>query len=93
MQKRKIVWIVEHCETKGSYIFERAATLAQLLKEETVFLFVRTDDKRIIGELAKTVLNIISIANKGINLITVEIFCNAEPNFLLNEFTIIKNTL
>lgn len=59
MQKRKIVWIVEHCETKGSYIFERAATLAQLLKEETVFLFVRTDDKRIIGELAKTGLNII----------------------------------
>ena len=59
MQKKKIVWIVEHCETKGTYAFERAVTLAKLLQEETVFLFIRTNNTRIINSLAQTKLNII----------------------------------
>ena len=59
MQKRKIVWIVEHCETKGTYAFERAVTLAKLLQEETVFLFIRTNNTRIINALGQTKLNII----------------------------------
>lgn len=59
MQKRKIVWIVEHCETKGTYSFERAVTLAKLLQEETVFLFIRTNNTRIINELAQTKLTIV----------------------------------
>lgn len=59
MPKKKIVWIVEHCETKGAYPFERAATLAKLLQEETVFLFIRTDDARVINQLGQTGLTII----------------------------------
>jgi spore coat polysaccharide biosynthesis predicted glycosyltransferase SpsG len=59
LQKKKIIWIVEHCDIKGSYIFERAVTLAKLLQEESGFVFVRTDNARIISELAKTGLNII----------------------------------
>lgn len=42
MHKKKIAFIVEHCELKGLYPFKRAAILAQLLNEETVFAFVKT---------------------------------------------------
>lgn len=61
LQKKKIVFIVEQCDIKGTYPFERAATLAQLLQEqgETVYLFIRTDNTRLIDKLTKTDLNVL----------------------------------
>ncbi|GLC88024.1 PseG/SpsG family protein [Lysinibacillus piscis] len=40
--KKKIVFIVEDCINKGLYPFERVATLAQLLMNEEIFIFVKT---------------------------------------------------
>ncbi|MEK4228212.1 CMP-N-acetylneuraminic acid synthetase [Solibacillus sp. FSL H8-0538] len=48
MQKRKVAFIVEHCELKGLYPFKRAAILAQLLSEETVFVFIKTTNNQAI---------------------------------------------
>lgn len=59
MPKRKIIWIIEHCDMKGIYPFERAVTLANLLQEEEIFLFVKTTNQQLIDKLAKTGLNII----------------------------------
>ena len=59
MQKKKIIWIIEPCDTKGTYPVERAVTLANLLQEEDVFLFVKTDHPQFIQQLATTGLNII----------------------------------
>lgn len=44
MPKKKIALIVEPCELKGPYIFTRAAVVAELLQEESVFIFVKTTD-------------------------------------------------
>ena len=59
MPKRKIIWIIEHCEIKGTYPFERAVTLANLLQDESVILFVKTPSQQLIDKLAKTGLNIV----------------------------------
>ncbi|MFJ8457498.1 PseG/SpsG family protein [Lysinibacillus xylanilyticus] len=40
--KKKIVFIIESCIDKGLYPFERVATLAKLLANEQVFIFVKT---------------------------------------------------
>ena len=40
--KQKIAMIIEHCEYKGYYPFERAAILAQHLSNETsLFIFLK----------------------------------------------------
>ena len=59
MQKRKIIWIIEHCEIKGTYPFERAVTLANLLQDEEVVLFVKTANEQLLDKLAQTGLNIV----------------------------------
>lgn len=61
LQKKKIVFIVEHCDIKGTYPFERAALLAQLLQDqgESIYLFIRTDNLSLIDTLTKTDLNIL----------------------------------
>lgn len=59
VQKRKIIWIIEHCDIKGTYPFERAVTLANLLQDESVILFVKTTNQQLIDKLAQTGLNII----------------------------------
>ncbi|MGN7476967.1 PseG/SpsG family protein [Solibacillus silvestris] len=59
MQKRKIIWIIEHCDIKGIYPFERAVTLANLLQDENVFLFIKTANRQLIDKLAQTGLNIV----------------------------------
>ena len=43
-RKRKIAFIVEQCPFKGLYPFERAIILSKLLNEESVFMFVKTND-------------------------------------------------
>ena len=43
-QKRKIAFVVEHCPIKGLYPLERAMLLSKLLHEESVFMFVKTND-------------------------------------------------
>ncbi|WP_223554486.1 MULTISPECIES: PseG/SpsG family protein [Lysinibacillus] len=40
--KKTIVFIIESCIDKGLYPFERVATLAKLLANEQVFIFVKT---------------------------------------------------
>ncbi|MFJ7920701.1 PseG/SpsG family protein [Lysinibacillus fusiformis] len=40
--KKTIVFIIESCIDKGLYPFERVSTLAKLLKNEKVFIFVKT---------------------------------------------------
>jgi len=40
--KKSIVFIIESCIDKGLYPFERVATLAKLLGQEEVFIFVKT---------------------------------------------------
>jgi len=40
--KKTIVFIIESCIDKGLYPFERVATLAKLLTNEQVFIFVKT---------------------------------------------------
>ena len=59
LHKKRIIWIVEHCDTKGTYPIERAVTLANLLQEESVFLFVKTENQAIIDKLATTGLTIV----------------------------------
>ena len=60
MQKRKIILIIEHCEIKGIYPFERAVTLANLLQDEEVFLFVKTANEQLLDKLDDTGLNIVN---------------------------------
>ncbi|MCH7320429.1 CMP-N-acetylneuraminic acid synthetase [Solibacillus sp. MA9] len=59
LPKKKIIWIIEHCDTKGMYPFERAVTLANFLRDESVFLFVKTENQALIDKLAKTGLTIV----------------------------------
>lgn len=40
--KKTIVFIIESCIDKGLYPFERVSTLAKLLTNEKVFIFVKT---------------------------------------------------
>ncbi|MFB2516743.1 PseG/SpsG family protein [Lysinibacillus sp. OTC-L20] len=40
--KKTIVFIIESCIDKGQYPFERVSTLAKLLSNEKVFIFVKT---------------------------------------------------
>lgn len=47
MPKKKIALIVEPCDSKGPYCLTRAAIVAQLLQEESVFIFVKTTDMRL----------------------------------------------
>lgn len=43
-QKRKIAFIVEHCNMKGLYCFERVITLSKLLNEHEIFIFAKSDN-------------------------------------------------
>ena len=47
-RKRKIAFIVEQCPFKGLYPFERAIILSKLLNEESVFMFVKTNDSTVL---------------------------------------------
>lgn len=43
--KKKIAFIVEHTQLKGDYPFERVATIANLLNEEQVSIFLKTNNQ------------------------------------------------
>lgn len=45
-QKKKIAFILEYSEWKGHYPFERAAILANLLAEESVYIFLKAGNPR-----------------------------------------------
>lgn len=45
--KKKIAFIVEHTPLKGDYPFERVALLANLLKDEEISIFLKTDQKHL----------------------------------------------
>lgn len=53
-QKRKIAFIVEHCPIKGLYPLERAMLLSKLLNEESVFMFVKTNDMNALKRFEET---------------------------------------
>lgn len=48
MAKKKIAFIVEHCDIKGNYPFTRVAVLAKLLQQESVFVFAKTYNSNIV---------------------------------------------
>ncbi|MFF5994059.1 CMP-N-acetylneuraminic acid synthetase [Lysinibacillus sp. KU-BSD001] len=49
-QKRKIAFIVEQCPFKGLYPFKRAMILSKLLDEESVFMFIKTNNPIILKQ-------------------------------------------
>lgn len=59
MPKKKIALIVEPCEIKGPYILTRAAVVAQLLHTESVFIFLKTTDKRLAEPFTERNLDVI----------------------------------
>lgn len=59
MPKKKIALIVEPCELKGPYVLTRAAIVAQLLQEESVFIFLKTTDMRLTEPFTKRGLDVI----------------------------------
>ena len=82
MPKRKIVFIVEECELKGLYPFERAAILAKLLSDESVYIFLKTTSKEAINYFVEA----------GLSPVLFERFSQLpkhlrelEPNLVLHE--------
>lgn len=59
MPKKKIALIIEPCEVKGSYVLTRAAIIAQLLQEESVFIFIKTKDMHLTEPFTERGLDII----------------------------------
>jgi spore coat polysaccharide biosynthesis predicted glycosyltransferase SpsG len=59
MPKKKIALIVEPCELKGPYVLTRAAVVAQLLQEESVFIFLKTTDMRLTEPFTERGLDVI----------------------------------
>lgn len=55
--KKKIVFIAEQSQVKGDYPFERIAILANLLKDETLSILVKTNQDHILNLLNENELN------------------------------------